>query len=75
MYTLVLVLRTIRLITRVHLYQFVPRDGLPDVSGSLSGNIPSRAIARVNKEVARILNTMKKAEQGLQANNEYYSLP
>ena len=42
---------------------FAPSDGLPDVSGSLSGSIPSRAIARANREVARVLNTTKKTER------------
>jgi len=32
------------------------KDGLPDSKGSLSGTIPSRAIAQVNQEVQQILS-------------------
>ena len=35
---------------------FASGDGLPDVSGLLSGFIPSRVIARTNREVVSVLN-------------------
>lgn len=34
---------------------FKPANGLPDPSGPLSRDLPSRAIATVNREVQRIL--------------------
>ena len=38
-------------------------DGLPDVSGLLSGSIPNRAIGHVNREVARVLAKRNKNER------------
>ena len=35
---------------------FQPRDGLPDANGSLTADVPSRAVASTNKEVSRVLS-------------------
>ena len=39
---------------------FKPVDGLPDPKGSLSGVIPSAAIASANREVQKVMDSGKK---------------
>jgi hypothetical protein len=39
---------------------FKPIDGLPDPKGSLSGAIPSAAIASANWEVQKMMDSRKK---------------
>ena len=42
---------------------FKPIDGLPDPKGSLSGAIPSAAIASANREVQKVMDSEKLEEE------------